>query len=107
MKRIPWPAFAPEEPIARPSTAVVVRETTVPWPVFAPAESSIDHDAGSLTDRRDVVYPAIASTQPTTVSPPRPGPDSSWGQAINLTRQAVCAWMGVLVKTGSVQVTAR
>ena len=91
---IPWPVFAPATAIAQPSTRVV-QETTVPWPVFAP----IDPIAGPVP-----VAKSLSSAAP----PPRgSSPAAGWGQAVDLTRQAMCAWMGVLIGSAPVEVTAR
>ena len=92
---IPWPVFAPVDMIDQPPTRVV-QESTVPWPVFAP----IDHPTGG--NKAAVVSGSSASL-------PRPGSSSkaSWGQAVDLTCQAMCAWMGVLVGSAPVEITAR
>ena len=81
---IPWPVFAPVEPVAQ-SPVRVVQETTVPWPVFAPE-------------------PVSSAATPGNDS----SPEAGWAQAIDLTRQAMCAWLNVLAGTTSpVEVTAR
>jgi hypothetical protein len=91
---IPWPVFAPVEAIAPPLTRVV-QETTIPWPVFAP----IDPHAG----------PSSAAESLSSAAAPGHGSSSEagWGKAVDLTRQAVCAWMAVLVRSAPVEVTAR
>jgi hypothetical protein len=91
---IPWPVFAPVEAIAQPPT-LVVQEKTVPWPVFAP----IDPHAG----------PSSAAESHSSAAAPGRGSSSEtgWGHAVDLTRQAMCAWMAVLVRSSPVEVTAR
>jgi hypothetical protein len=91
---IPWPVFAPVEAIAQPPTRVV-QEKMVPWPVFAP----IDPHAG----------PSFAAESPSSAAAPGRGSSSEagWGHAVDLTRQAMCAWMAVLVRSAPVEVTAR
>ena len=91
---IPWPVFAPVEAIAQPPTRVV-QEKSVPWPVFAP----IDPHAG----------PSSAAESPSSAAAPGHGSSSEggWGHAVDLTRQAMCAWMAVLVRSAPVEVTAR
>jgi hypothetical protein len=91
---IPWPVIAPVEAIAQPPTRVV-QETTIPWPVFAP----IDPHAG----------PSSAAESLSSAAAPRRDSSSKagWGQAVDLTRQAMCAWMAVLVRSAPVEVTAR
>jgi hypothetical protein len=91
---IPWPVFAPVEVIAQPPTRVV-QEKTIPWPVFAP----IDPNAG----------PSSAAESLSSAAAPGRGSSSEagWGQAVDLTRQAMCAWMAVLVRSAPVDVTAR
>ena len=91
---IPWPAFAPDDTSSQPSTRVV-QDTTVPWPVFAPIELTADSSR--------------AAESFSSASAPRHGSSSnaSWGQAVDLTRQAVSAWMHVLSGSARVEVTAR
>jgi hypothetical protein len=91
---IPWPVFAPVEAIAQPPTRVV-QEKTIPWPVFAP----IDPHAG----------PSSAAESLSSAAAPRrdSSSEAGWGQAVDLTRQAMCAWMAVLVRSAAVEVTVR
>ena len=91
---IPWPVIAPVEAIAQPPTRVV-QETTIPWPVFAP----IDLHAG----------PSSAAESLSSAAAPRmdSSSEAGWGQAVDLTHQAMRAWMAVLVRSAAVEVTAR
>ncbi len=91
---IPWPVFAPDEPTA-PEPTRVVQETTVPWPVFAPLDPTAS--------------PKSAAESLSLVAAPRraSSSDAGWGQAVDLTRRAMFAWMGVLVRSAPVEVTAR
>jgi hypothetical protein len=92
--RIPWPVFAPADAIVQLPNRVV-QETTMPWPVFAPVDST----AG----------PTSAVESLSSMSAPRRDSTAvaGWGQAVDLTRQAMCAWVEVLVGSVRVDVTAR
>jgi hypothetical protein len=82
--QIPWPVFAPENSVPRPATHIA-EEIKVPWPVFASPEQSTDQ--------------AIVRESST--------PETRWGQAIHLTREALVAWMKVLAGPALVEVRAR
>lgn len=103
---LPWPAFAPTEPVAKSPTKVV-HETTVPWPVFAPVEARDDALASETALPRNAT-PAVTASQSAPI-PMHAGSSSEagLGQAVRLTRQALGAWMSVLVRSEPVQVTAR
>jgi hypothetical protein len=85
---IPWPAFAPVDP-STPASTEMAHQATVPWPVFAPGDSTAEAQAE-----------IFAGSAPTA-------PQASWGQAVQLTRQAVFAWMKVLAGPALVEVSAR
>jgi hypothetical protein len=86
---IPWPVFAPAGPTA-PAPIAVAREASIPWPVFAPGGPPPE------PDRSVTAQSTGASTHPVR-----------WGEAIQLTREAVVAWMKVLTGPALVQVSAR
>ena len=104
---IPWPAFAPIEPIASPPPTSVVQDTTVPWPVFAPVEAPVSQETVRITERRDGVDPIASAAHSAVRATPISVTESGLGEAVHLTRQAVSAWLSVLVRTGAVEVTAR
>ena len=91
---IPWPVFAPVEPMVQPTTRVA-QEQTVPWPVFAPTNATND--------------PNLAPESRSSATASGQGSSSQAGlsQAVDLTRQAMRAWMSVLVGSAPVEVTAR
>jgi hypothetical protein len=91
---IPWPVFAPVGAITGPPTRVV-QETTVPWPVFAP----LDPTAGANS--------AAASISSAATPRRSSSAAAELGQAVQLTRQAMYAWMGLLVGSAPLEVTAR
>ncbi len=96
---IPWPTFAPGEPTVQPPAQVV--HQAIPWPVFAPVESTrgsdIAHATGPLREH------AVASAAPKCTS----SSVHAWGRAADLTRQAMRAWLDVLVGSKPVEMTAR
>jgi hypothetical protein len=82
---VPWPVFAPVETTPGPTTRVVQETTAIPWPVFAvevPSSSAQAARSGS-------------------------SPERGLGQAVDLTRQALGAWLDVLEGSAPVEVTAR
>jgi hypothetical protein len=91
---IPWPAFAPVDAVSPQSTRVV-KVTTVPWPVFAPIDPTAVPNSS--------VQSLVSATAPERCS----STNGSWGQAVDLTRKAMCAWIGVLHGSTPVEVTAR
>jgi hypothetical protein len=96
------------EPIVSLPQTSVVRETTVPWPVFAPIETGGSHEVVvHPTERRHVVDSGPSRSLSSLRATPVPARESGWGEAVDLTRQAMAAWLGVLVRTGPVEVTAR
>jgi hypothetical protein len=104
---LPWPAFAPAESPSSPQPTSVVDDTTVPWPVFAPIEKASSQETVNRTGRRDAVGSNPLSTRPPAQTMRGPVTGSGWGEAVHLTRQAMSAWLEVLVRTSPVEVTAR
>jgi hypothetical protein len=112
---LPWPAFAPEEELIAKSPAHVVQETTVPWPVFAPVESPISREVTTAIEHPSAVNVAISHANAssgimpgsTSVITPASPTEPRLDKAVNLTRQAMSAWLSVLVPSETVEVTAR
>jgi hypothetical protein len=151
---IPWPVFAPSEPVATPAIEVV-HEVTFPWPVFAPLEPNTRKEAAIASGLTGTAGPiplaafdqsgpapppatigaseqgVAVSVGPRTDCRPSPAnepgvaaarqrtdlessgardqslPEPRWGQAVQLTRAAVYAWMKVLAGPAVVEVTSR
>jgi hypothetical protein len=97
---IPWPTFAPAETTV-PVTNRVARETTVPWPVFAPDERP---DASGIAE---MIAPSPEGVRSAATVASNAQVSPGWHDAADLTRQAMRAWMNVLLGPKSVQVTVR
>jgi hypothetical protein len=103
---LPWPTFAPEEPIAQ-SPPHMVQETAVPWPVFAPVESPISHEVSTAIEHPSAVDVPASHEHASSGTTPGSRTEPRLNQAVNLTRQAMSAWLGVLMRSAPVEVTTR
>jgi hypothetical protein len=102
---LPWPAFAPEEPIAQ-SPPHMVQETTIPWSVFAPVDFPISREVIAATEHPSAIdVPTSHDHSSSRITPGSPT-EAGWGHAVKLTRQAVNAWLSVLAPSAPVEVTA-
>jgi hypothetical protein len=129
---IPWPVFAPQE--GKPArVAEIAQETTVPWPVFAPANApaavesvalmnpsptaTVDQFTGhreTLIAHKKVECPPVSASADTRSTrneraEERVSQRDAGGlpAAIQLTQQAMRAWIDVLSGPARVEVTAR
>jgi hypothetical protein len=122
--QVPWPVFAPSEPIpgqantfttdSSDGTATLASPPTVAErsETVQPALTSLE--APALASR-SVRSPSNDSSEPSSSTIDDAGlhtsreaysPENRWGQAVQLTREAVVAWMKVLAGPALVKVSA-
>jgi hypothetical protein len=127
---VPWPVFAPVEPAVEPTAAKSAGASRTPESsVIGPPEmftaaacqpEIVSQEQGSSvwlglstesppSPWTDLENPAAGPKAGSHDRSDRGGwsPDARWGQAVELTREAVCAWMKVLAGPAVVEITAR